>query len=190
MARRELRQVHYRRVSGNLAYDYDRLAREERRRREWKEREDAERRAREATERHAQRRKVQAAPRRRTHIRVSPFAVLGFAVTTMMAIALLMGYAQLSAVSHRVADRQRTLATLEEEHVRLLSRYERTFDLSAIREAAERAGMAKPSASQLYYIDLSESDHVVLHRGDKDVALVRAAASVGRKLASFLEYFK
>ena len=187
MARRELRPTYERRVSGNLAYDYDRLAREERRRREWEEQENAKRRAQEAARKRAQRRKAQASPRRRARIRVSPFAVLGFAATTVMAIALLMGYARLSAVSHQVAERQRRLASLEEEHVRLLSRYERTFDLAAVREAAERAGMAKPSASQIYYIDLSEPDSVVLHKGGDESALGRITASAGRTL---LEYFR
>ena len=58
MARRVMRQVNNRYITGTLAYDYGRLEREERRRREREQREYAERRARER----APRRKVEATP--------------------------------------------------------------------------------------------------------------------------------
>jgi len=190
MARRDTRQLNTRPVSGNLAYDYDRLEREERRRREREERDYIERRARERAPRREPRRKAEVQQRRRERIRVSPFAVLGFSVAAVMAVALLMSYAQLATISNQVVRQQRTLATLEEEHVKLVSRYERTFDLAAIKEAAESAGMAKPSSSQIYYIDLSAPDNVVLYQHEEENVLGRVAASVGRNMASVVEYFK
>ena len=167
MARRVMRQVNNRYITGTLAYDYGRLEREERRRREREQREYAERRARER----APRRKVEATPRHRERIRVSPLVVLGFVAAAVMSVMLLMSYAQLTTISNQVVSQQKVLASLEEEHVKLVSKYERTFDLAAIKEAAESAGMAKPSASQIYYI------------------LNRVVTSVGRNVASIVEYF-
>lgn len=190
MARRQLRQVNQRYVSGNLAYDYDRLEREQRRREEQEQREYAERRAREYVRPAAPRRRVEAPPRHRERIRVSNLAVFGFALAAAMAVVLLLNYAQLAAISNQVVHSQKQLATLQEEHVRLVSRYERTFDLTAIKEAAEKAGMAKPSASQIYYVDLSSPDNVVLYRNAEANVLSKVGASVGRGVTSVLEYFK
>ena len=189
MARRDMRKMNYRPVSGNLAYDYDRLEREERRRREQEEREYVERLTRQATQKRSIRRKTETAPRRRERIRVSPLSVMGFAVVAVLAVMLLMSYAQLATISNQVVRQQKELTSLEEEHVKLVSRYERTFDLAAIKEAAESAGMAKPSSSQVYYIDLSAPDNVVLYQHEETV-LERVTASVGRNMASIVEYFK
>ena len=190
MARRVMRQVNNRYITGTLAYDYEHLEREERRRREREERAYAERRARDRAPQREERRKVEAAPRRRERIRVSPLAVLGFAVTAVMAVMLLMSYARLATISGQVVEQQKVLASLEEEHVKLVSKYERTFDLSAIKEAAESAGMAKPSSSQIYYIDLSAPDNIVLYQHEEENALNRVANTVGRNMASIVEYFK
>ena len=190
MARRPTRQMNTRYVSGNLAHDYDYLERERRRRAEREEREYAERRARETAPRPQAHKRVEAAPKHRERIRVSPLVVLGFAATALVAIMLLMSYAQLAAISGEVVREQKTLASLEEEHVKLVARYERTFDLTAIKEAAEEAGMAKPSASQIYYIDLSAPDNVVLYRHTEANAFSRVLGSVERGLTSFVEYFK
>ena len=60
----------------------------------------------------------------------------------------------------------------------------------AVQEAAEAAGMAKPSSSQIYYVDLSAPDNVVLYARAGENALSRAAASMGQGVASIVEYFK
>ena len=177
-------------VSGNLAYDYDYLERERRRRAEREQREYADRRARETAVRAEPRSKPLAPPKHRERQRVSPFAVFGFLVSAAMVVMLLMSYARLTAVSHNVVTMQGTLSTLEEEYVSLLSRYERTFDLTAIKEAAEAAGMAKPSASQICYVDLSAPDSVVLYGRADETALGRVLTAVGQSAASVVEYFK
>ncbi|MBQ9648385.1 MAG: hypothetical protein IJV43_08510 [Oscillospiraceae bacterium] len=190
MARRPTRQVNSRYASGNLAYDYDYLEREQRRRAEREQREYAERRARETVRRPEPRRRVVEAPKRRERIRVSPAVVLGFAAAAAMVVMLLMSYAQLTAISHEVVRQQKELASLQEEHVKLIARYERTFDLTAIKEAAEATGMAKPSASQIYYVDLSAPDNVVLYERAEANVLGRVFTSVGQDVVSVVEYFK
>lgn len=177
-------------VSGSLAYDYDYLERERRRRAEREEREYAERRARETPARTQTRAKPVAPPKHREKQHVSALVLLGFAAAAAMVVVLLMSYAELTAVSHDVVKMQRTLATLEDEHVALLSRYERTFDLAAIKEAAEAAGMAKPSASQICYVDLSAPDNVVLYRCAEANVLSRVFTAVGQDAMSVVEYFK
>lgn len=189
--RQERRSNHYGRyVSGNLAYDYDYLERERRRRAEQEQREYAERRARETAARTERRSRPVSPPKHRERQRVSPFALCGAAVAAVMLVTLLMSYARLTAVSHDVVAMQRTLSALEEEHVSLLSRYERTFDLAAIKEAAEAAGMAKPSASQICYVDLSAPDSVVLHTRADETVLGRVFTAVGQDVVSIVEYFK
>ena len=190
MARRPTRQINNRCVSGNLAYDYDYLEREQRRRAEREQREYAERRARETAVRSEPRKRVAAPPKHRERIRVSPVVILGFVAAAAMVVMLLMSYAQLTAISHEVVRQQKELASLEEEHVKLVARYERTFDLTAVKEAAEAAGMAKPSASQIYYVDLSGPDSVVLYRRAETNVLGRVFASVGHDFVSVVEYFK
>ncbi len=198
MARRPIGQPGHnnRYVAGNLAYDYDylereRRRREERERREYNEhREYSERRARERAVRPEPRVRNIAPPKHRERQHVSPLVLLGFAAAAAMVVVLLMSYAQLTAVSHDVVMMQRSLSTLEDEHVALLSRYERTFDLAAIKEAAEAAGMAKPSASQICYVDLSAPDNVVLFRCADETVFARMFTAVGQDVASVVEYFK
>ncbi len=185
MARRPVRQMNpnSRYVSGDLAYDYDYLERERRRREERELREYADRRMREAPAPQPQpRRRTVEAPKHRERLRVSPVVLLGFTAAAVMVVLLL--------VQHHVVRVQRELATLEDEHVALVGRYEKTFDLATVKEAAEAAGMAKPSASQVYYIDLSAPDNVVLYQRAEANVLGRVAASVGRDVVSVLEYFK
>lgn len=194
MARRPTRQLNQydRYVSGNNAYDYDYLERErqrriERERRAERERE-AERRMREEAARPIPRR--QAASKHRERQRVSPLALLGFAATAALVVLLLMNYAQLAAISNDVVSMQNELASLEEEHVALVARYERTFDLTAVKEAAEAAGMAKPSSSQIYYVDLSAPDNVVLYQKKDASVLGRVFTALGTNMGSVVEYFK
>ena len=190
MARRTTRQVNQRYVSGNLAYDYDYLERERRRREEREQWEYAERRMREKSPAAPRRFAEQPKKKRRERIRVSNSVVIGFAVAAVMIVSLIMSYAQLAIISQEVVREQKRIATLQEERVKLLARYERTFDLTTIREAAEDSGMAKPSASQIYYVDLSAPDNVVLYERTDGNALSHVFAAVGQNVETFVEYFK
>lgn len=205
MAQRSARQVsgYNRYVSGSAAYDYDYLERERRRRAEQERRERqrraererreyAERRARAAAaeQRSAPRRKTAAAPRARERQRVSFLALLGFAAAAALLVMLLMDYARLTMISTKVVSMQNELAALQDEHVALVTQYEKTFDLTAVKEAAEAAGMAKPSASQICYVDLSGPDSVVIYTREETNFLGRVFASLGQNMVSVVEYFK
>ncbi|MBO4916095.1 MAG: hypothetical protein J5449_12935 [Oscillospiraceae bacterium] len=187
-ARQMNRNNHY--VSGNLAYDYDYLERERQQRSERERQEYIRPHEGEPAPRKQPQKRSVARPKHRERIHVSPMAVLGFAAIAVMLVALLTSYAELTAISHDVVTMQRELSTLEDEHVQLLSRYERTFDLAAIKNAAEAAGMAKPSSSQIYYVDLSAPDSVVLYQRAETNVLGRALAFVGNDFSALVEYFK
>ncbi len=192
MASRREQNMKYRRysgrVNGNLAYD---PAYEERQRRLRREQEYEREHQREEFMRPPQR-KVQkkVAPVRRQREKVSLGALCGFAALAAMVALMILCRAQLTEISSQVVSVQKEIAALEDEHVALLTRYEKTFDLTTIKEAAAAAGMAKPSASQVYYIDLSEADSVVVYQQKSQNVLARALTSLGNGVCAVVEYFK
>ncbi len=136
-----------------------------------------------------------AVPQTRTHavtrpaVRVSALAVVGSVVIGFMLVMILMSYVQLTAISSSVVSMKSELAALEQENISLTSTYERVFDKSSVKEAAEAAGMTKPSPSQIYYIDLSSPDTVVLHQEKSVSAWNNVADALGRSFLSVVEYF-
>ena len=50
--------------------------------------------------------------------------------------------------------------------------------------------MAKPSALQVYYIDLSEPDSVVVYQQKSQNVLSRVLTSLGNGVCAVVEYFK
>lgn len=190
MARKsELKNKYNRVLSGNLAFDYD-----------YEERQELRRALRETAVEHpvrkaepVRRKETQEAPARRVRVRerqkVSPLMAMGFAALAMVVVVVLMSYAQLTTLSAEVVSMQRDLAALEDEHVMLLTQHEQTFDLSAVKEAAQAAGMYKPSASQVYYIDLSAPDSVEIYAQDNVSVLSRIFTSFGQSVYSVVEYF-
>lgn len=170
------------RVEGNLAYDFDYEEKRTRR---------TERRAEEQPRKVQQRKpQVQTTVRARERQRVPLTALAGFAALAALVLLLIMSYARLTAISSNVVSMKNELTALQSEHVALLTRYEQTFDLSAIKEAAEATGMSKPSASQIYYVDLSEPDSVVVYQQDSGNVLSRVFTSLGHGMCSVVEYFK
>ena len=122
------------------------------------------------------------------HIAINGAGPIGL-LAAMVAL-MIMCRAQLTEISAQVVSVQKEISALEDEHVALLTRYEKTFDLTTIKEAAAAAGMAKPSASQVYYIDLSEPDSVVVYQQKSQNVLSRALTSLGNGVCAVVEYFK
>lgn len=147
MASRREQNMKYRRysgrVNGNLAYD---PAYEERQRRLRREQEYEREHQREEFMRPPQR-KVQkkAAPVRRQREKVSLGALCGFAALAAMVALMILCRAQLTEISSQVVSVQKEIAALEDEHVALLTRYEKTFDLTTIKEAAAAAVWPSPA---------------------------------------------
>jgi hypothetical protein len=68
--------------------------------------------------------------------------------------------------------------------------YEQMFDLATVREAAEAAGMSKPSASQICYLDLTGGDHAVVYQKEASSALSHVLTSVNYGVGAVVEYFR
>lgn len=166
-------------VNGSLAYDLD-----------WAVRERELRHAGEAP-RVRENVREEAVPRVRVRERqrVSPVAVAGFAAVIVMAVALLMSYIQLTAVAADTVALKKELAALETEHRTLTAEYEQMFDLTTVREAAEAAGMSKPSASQICYLDLTGGDSAVVYHKEETTVLSHVLTSMNRGVHAVVEYF-
>ena len=170
---------------GSLAYDLDALARE-------KQLDEAgklpQKKVRPAQP------EVQPVQRRqsaaRTAVRPSPVLLLGTVLVVGMVIALMLCYVKLTGISDNVSSIKREISALEEEHVALLTTYERTFDLATVKAAAEAAGMSKPSSGQIQYIDLSGADSVEVYAAGGAAALNGFTEKAESLWAYVLEYFR
>ena len=178
------RQAEYS-MSGSLAYDLD-----------WAVRERELRHAGEAP-RHKAQEPVREAPQVRTAARtavrqrqhVSLLSLVGVGAVVGMAILMLMGYVQLTVLSEDTVALKEELEALKTENVTLTAQYEQMFDLATVREAAEAAGMGKPSASQVYYLDLSGGDSAVVYQKEAPSILSRVLTTLNHSIYAVVEYF-
>lgn len=170
---------------GSLAYDLDALARE-------KQLDEAgklpQKKVRPAQP------EVQPVQRRqsaaRAAVRPSPVLLLGTVLVVGMVIALMLCYVKLTGISDNVSSIKREISALEEQHIALLTEYERTFDLAAVKAAAEAVGMSKPSSGQIQYIDLSGADSVEVYAAGGAAALNGFTEKAESLWAYVLEYFR
>ena len=95
--------------------------------------------------------------------RVSPFSILGAAAVLGLAMLVLLSYVQLTVLSAGTVELKSQLAELETKNVTLTAEYERMFGLATVRQAAEAAGMSKPSISQVCWLDVSDGDSVEIY---------------------------
>lgn len=176
---------HHGATYGSLAYDLDALAQE-------KQLDEAgklpQKKVRPAQP------EVQPVQRRqsaaRAAVRPSPVLLLGTVLVVGMVIALMLCYVKLTGISDNVSSIKREISALEEEHVALLTAYERTFDLATVKAAAEAAGMSKPSSGQIQYIDLSGADSVEVYAAGGAAALNGFTEKAESLWAYVLEYFR
>ena len=153
-AARDMRYRGKQAVNGSLAYDLDYAVRER-----------ALRHAGEAPKAR-EKAKVYEAPRVLLRARqvVSPLAVLSVAAIMGLALLVLMSYVQLTMLSADTVKLQSQLEELESENAALTAQYQRMFDMASVKEAAEAAGMSKPSSTQMSQLDLSAGDSAVAYR--------------------------
>ena len=182
-AAKDLRYNHRNAVYGNLAYDLDRELRE----RELSHAGEAPLQREVVVERPKVRSVSKVQVRQRQHL--SAFSVVGFAAVTALAVLVLMSYIQLTALSAETVALKSQLAALETESVTLTAQYERMFDRNTVKEAAQSAGMSKPSSSQIYYIDLSDGDNAVVYQQSDPGVLSRLLTSLHHGVYAVVEYF-
>lgn len=122
-------------------------------------------------------------------MQVSPLVLGSVVLLAVAVVVLLMGHVKLTQISTNVAGMKIEMENLNVEHVALLTEYEQTFELSTIKEAAEAAGMSKPSAGQIEYVELSGEDMAVVYAAGDNGVLGQALASVKEGVLALLEYF-
>lgn len=169
-------------VDGSLARELD-----------WAVRERELRHAGEAP-RHETRSKERVRSKARAHVevrekqRVAIPSVLGVAAVLGMALLVLLSYVQLTVLSADTVALKAELAALETEHVTLTAEYERMFDLATVRQAAEKAGMSKPSISQVCWLDVSDGDSVEIYQ-EAAGPVDKLKEMLGRGVYTAVEYF-
>ena len=180
-AARDMRYHGKQTVNGSLAYDLDYAVRE----RELRHAGEA------ARGREKARPKVHAAPRALVRERqsVSFLAVLSVAAIMGLALMVLMNYVQLTRLSAETVELQGQLEELETENVSLTAQYQRMFDMASVKEAAEAAGMSKPSGTQMGRLDLSAGDSAVAYRRKEPGLLSRILSSLHGGVYAVVEYF-
>ena len=72
----------------------------------------------------------------------------------------------------------------------LLTQYEKTFDLATVKRVAEEAGMTRPTAGQVEYLELPAADSAVVYRSDAGTALESIAETISGALQTVVEYFR
>ena len=92
-----------------------------------------------------------------TFTRTDTKVIKGVAVLLMMVVVLMMGYIRLMQASHDVTVKQAQLQQAQEDNVALGVAYEKAFDQSSVKAAAQAAGMTKPTTDQIEYIELGGS---------------------------------
>ena len=80
-------------------------------------------------------------PEKRKPIAVDPIALVGSAVAVLLAVLMLVGFAQVAHTSAKVQKLQTQVMTLELEQEQLRQKYESGYDLEEVRVAAESTGM-------------------------------------------------
>lgn len=124
----------------------------------------------------------------RARLRVSPFSVLGIAVTVFLAVLVVFGYVRLYEASTEVSNLERQLSTLEQERGRLESKYENKVSLAQIEEQAEALGMSKPRSSQTVYLDLGGADRAEITPAEHTNILVMVYSAIRDSIRDFVEY--
>ena len=81
------------------------------------------------------------------------------------------------------------LKALEKENVVLTTQYEQIYDLATVKAAAEAAGMTKPGASQVYYVDGSGGDAAVVYSQEAPGLLDGLRESLHHGIYAVVEYF-
>ena len=128
-------------------------------------------------------------PQVREREKISLLAVFGFVTVIALAVLVLACYVQMTMLSTSVVELKSQFTDLETKNVTLTTEYEKMYDLSTVKEAAEAEGMAKPTSSQIYYIDLSDGDSAVVYQGSAANVLKRLLVSMHQGVYAVVEYF-
>ena len=121
---------------------------------------------------------------------VAPFAVVGFLAVALFAAMLVTSYVQLTMANDEMVSLSKELSELQAEHVTLRAQYEKVFDLATIQKAVGET-MVRPTSEQVVYIDLSESDTVIVYQENAGPSRLQGFLDgAGNIFDSIIEYFR
>ena len=142
------------------------------------------------------RRKAQVQARPKVRVReqdqVSVFAVVGFLAVAAFAALVILSYVRLAVVGNQTVQLRNEISSLQSEEAKLMARYELAYDFNSIEESLLADGtMVRPQSEQIFVLDLSEPDNVVLYQQEEKAAgIAGLRAGIQQIAASVLEYFQ
>lgn len=187
----ENKQVHIEPIYGSLAYELELLERDPffgntvRAPQEPLRRPEPERQP-QRQQNHQPRRRPVAQPQ----MQLSPVLMGSVVVLAVMVVVMLMGYVRLNTANHLVTDKQNQLKQLQEENMDLGVEYEKAFDQSTIKAAAQEAGMSKPTSEQIEYIELGGEDLAEVCRPADTGPLAQLWSRIKNGADTVVEYFR
>lgn len=121
---------------------------------------------------------------------VSLFAVVGFLAVGVFAALVLMSYVQLTVASDQVVSLNTQLESLKTEQAKLMTQYERAFDLSGVEAQVLADGsMTKPQSGQIVVLDMSEPDTVVHYQQEESAKASSVLVKAKEILNGIQAYF-
>lgn len=120
---------------------------------------------------------------------VSIPAVISVMGILAVSVLLLLSYVELTTLSAGTVALREELEALEAQNVLLTAAHEQMFDMAAVKEAAAAAGMARPTGSQVCYLDMSSEDSVEVYAAQSPSLLQRVLSSLHHGVYAVVEYF-
>ncbi len=135
------------------------------------------------------------AARERVRVRpagyVAPTAVLGFALVAVLAVLLLVNYAQLAKTSNEIVKLRQEETTLAEEHAKLTAQYELAFDLKSVEEQVTASGaMVQPQPGQIVTLNIQEPDSAQFYASQGESPLQTLWSGVKETVGNLVAFFQ
>lgn len=132
---------------------------------------------RQEEERRVPQQRPRVQPRKRVHERpqvevrqpgaIAPAAIFGFLAVAIVAVMLVVSYAQLAVVHDQTVQLQNELNDLKTTESILLAQYELAYDLAAIEaQLTSNGSMIKLQSDQITYLDISQPDSIIIYVDD------------------------
>ena len=122
--------------------------------------------------------------------RLSPDSSLFWSFFALNLVMLLLSYVQLTTLAADTVALKSELTVLQAENVSLTAQHEQMFDMATVKEVAAAAGMAKPTSSQITYLDLDSEDSAVVYRTETPSVFSRILSSLHHGVYAVVEYFE
>lgn len=111
-------------------------------------------------------RKPRVVQRQQEHISLT--AVAGFMLVAVLAFGVLTSHIQLTGLYADTVTAQKELTQLQETNAKLETEYEEIFDTETLQQAASKAGLQEPAASQKVYMELSDPDNAIVYHSEDE----------------------